>query len=420
MLLTNIGELVTFQGKTAQRGKAMAEPLVLHNVALRIEGEHIVEILPMDQLSEEEKKSGYDCQGKLVTPGFVDSHTHFIFGGSRAKEAALRRAGASYMDIMEAGGGIQYTVDHTRKASFDELYCQGEKRLNQFLSLGITTVEGKSGYGLDEETELRQLEVMAKLKEDHPMDIALTYMGPHALPREYKDRQEEFMDFQCDVMLPKVKDLVDFADIFTEKNVFELEESKRYLKAAKDLGIKRKVHADEIVTLGGAELAVAMEATSADHLLQVSEEGIKALAQGDTIATLLPLTAFSLKEDYAPARRLIDAGCAVALATDYNPGSCHSMSLPLLIALATNYMSMSMEETLCALTLNGAAAMDKADEVGSLESGKKADILLHDAKTLDDLPYFFAMNSVEAVMKAGKWVVDDKKKLLFVNQEEEC
>ena len=422
MLLYNIGELVTFRGTVAQRGKAMAEPLVLHDVAIRLEGDRIKAILPMDQLKEEEKNRGFDCRGKLVTPGFVDSHSHFIFGGSRAKEAAMRRAGASYMDIMEAGGGIQSTVDHTREASFDELYCLGLHRLNSFLSLGMTTVEGKSGYGLDKDTELRQLRVMQKLNQEHPVDLAITYMGPHALPREYKGDEEAFMNVQCEEMLPLVKeeDLADFVDIFTEKNVFELEASRRYLEKAKELGLKRKVHADEIVTLGGAELAVEMGAISADHLLKVSDEGVKALAEGETVATLLPLTAFSLKEDYAPARMLIDAGCAVALATDYNPGSCHSMSLPLLIALATNYMFMSMEETLCALTLNGAAALGRADDIGSIEAGKKADLLVHDAKTLDDLPYFFAMNSVEAVMKSGKWVVDHRKTLLLENQEEEC
>lgn len=422
MLLYNIGELVSFQGKSAIGGKSMSKPLVLKDVAIRIQDGIIQEIFPGGSLSEEEKHRGYDCQGKLVTPGFVDSHSHFVFGGSRAKEAALRRQGASYMDIMKAGGGIQSTVDQTRAASFSELYELGYHRLNEFLSLGVTTVEGKSGYGLDQDTELMQLRVMKKLKEDHPVDLAITYMGPHALPREYQGREEDFMDFQCEVMLPLIKEenLTDFVDIFTEKNVFEIEASRRYLETARKIGLSRKMHADEIVNIGGAQLAAAMECTSADHLLQISEEGIEALAQSETIATLLPLTAFSLKEDYAPARKLMDAGCALALATDYNPGSCHSLSVPLLIALATNYMAMTMEETLCALTLNGAAALGRAHELGTVEKGKKADLLLHDAATLDDLPYFFAMNSVEAVMKEGKWVVDHRKSILFSDQEEEC
>ena len=305
---------------------------------------------------------------------------------------------------MERGGGIQSTVNATRGMSVEEMASKALWFLDRMLEMGVTTVEAKSGYGLDKETELRMLEALRLLAEDeeNKVDIVPTFLGAHAVPAEYKGRTGEYVDFLIREVLPEASRLAEFFDIFTEKNVFETEDSRRMLQAAADSGMKLKLHADEIVQLGGAELAAECRAVSADHLLHVSDAGIKAMAEAGTVATLLPLTAFALKEEYAPARKFIDAGCAVALATDLNPGSCFSGSIPLTIALACIYMKMSVSETLTALTLNGAAAVDRADSIGSIEPGKRADILILHFDTLDALPYYVGMNCVDKVIKNGE------------------
>lgn len=276
--------------------------------------------------------------------------------------------------------------------------------IEEMSRMGVTTVEAKSGYGLDTDTELRMLRAIRRLAvdPDRSVDVAATFLGAHAVPEEYKGRTAEYVSLIIDEMLPKAKGLAEFCDIFTEKNVFELDDSRRLLAAAKEMGFKLKMHADEIVPLGGAELAVELGAVSADHLLHVSDEGIRRLAKGSTVATLLPLTAFALKEPFAPARKMIDAGCAVALATDLNPGSCFSGSIPLTIALACIYMGMSVEETLTALTLNGAAAIGRADKIGSIEPGKQADILILHFDSIDSLPYYVGMNTVDCVIARGE------------------
>lgn len=345
-----------------------------------------------------------DAAGRAVIPGFVDSHTHLIFGGYRPEEFSWRLKGDTYMSIMERGGGIQSTVNATRGMSVREMASKALWFLDRMLEMGVTTVEAKSGYGLDKETELRMLEALRLLAEDeeNKVDIVPTFLGAHAVPAEYKGRTGEYVDFLIREVLPEASRLAEFFDIFTEKNVFEIEDSRRMLQAAADSGMKLKLHADEIVQLGGAELAAECRAVSADHLLHVSDAGIKAMAEAGTVATLLPLTAFALKEEYAPARKFIDAGCAVALATDLNPGSCFSGSIPLTIALACIYMKMSVSETLTALTLNGAAAVDRADSIGSIEPGKRADILILHFDTLDALPYYVGMNCVDKVIKNGE------------------
>jgi imidazolonepropionase len=281
-----------------------------------------------------------DASGKAVLPGFVDSHTHFVFGGYRAEEFTWRLRGDDYMDIMNRGGGILSTVRATRAATEEELFRTGFERLTSMMSFGVTTVEGKSGYGLDMETEMKQLEVMKTIQSKHPMDVVSTFMGAHAVPPEYQGQEDKMIEDIISRVLPMVKekDLAEFCDIFTEKNVFTIEQSRRLLTAAAEMGFKLKIHADEIVPLGGAELAAEVGAVSADHLLQASDEGIAALAAKGVVATLLPGTAFSLKERYARAREMIDAGCAVALASDFNPGSCHTESIPLIVSLATLYM----------------------------------------------------------------------------------
>ena len=348
-----------------------------------------------------------DATGKALLPGFVDPHTHFVFGGYREEEFAWRMRGDSYMEIMERGGGIVNTTRATRTATEEELVDSARKRLDAMLRLGITTVEGKSGYGLDRETELKQLRVMHHLHDSHPVDIVPTYMGAHAIPEEWKGREDAFIDFQIEEMLPLVagEGLAEAADIFCEKGVFTIDQSRRYLQAAASLGLKPKLHADEIIPLGGAELAAELHCLSADHLLQASDEGIAALAATGTVATLLPLTAFSLREPYARARTMIDAGCIVALATDLNPGSSFTASVPLLFALACIYMQLTPEEAVTAFTLNSAAALGRADRIGSIDPGKQGDLLLLQFPSYKFLPYHVGMNIVERVIKKGEVVV---------------
>ncbi|MDO4800090.1 MAG: imidazolonepropionase, partial [Bacillota bacterium] len=294
-----------------------------------------------------------------------------------------------------------------REASEDELFALGVKRLNSMIGFGVTTVEGKSGYGLDRETELKQLRVMKRLNEVSSMDLVATFMGPHARPVEYKDNPQGFID-EMIRLLPEVAatGIPVFADIFCERNVFSVDESRQFLKAAREAGFKLKIHADEIVTLGGAELAGELGATSADHLLQASDAGLAAMKEAGVVATLLPITAFSLREDYARARHMIDSGMTVAIATDFNPGSCFSESVPLLIALATNHMKMTVEEMLTALTINGAAALGLADRIGSIEVGKQADLLVHEFPSYKFLPYHIGVSTVEKVIKKGVMILD--------------
>ncbi len=409
LIIKNASELVTCKGKSPKKGKDMADIGIINNGAVVIDNDTIVDVGATDDILKKYQGQSYDvidAQGKAVLPGFVDSHTHFIFGGYRADEFSWRLRGDSYMSIMERGGGITNTVRATRNTSLDEFVSVGKKRLDKMLSMGVTTVEGKSGYGLDYETEIRQLQAMRMLNETHPVDIVSTFLGPHSVLPEYKGKEEEFLDFMINDVIPEVVDkkLADFADIFCEKNVFTIEQSRRFLTEAKAAGLKLKIHADEIVQLGGAELAAELSAVSADHLLQASDEGIRKMAEAGVIATLLPATAFCLKEEYARGRHMIDSGCAVALATDFNPGSCFTNSIPLVIALAAINMKMSIEEIISALTINAAAAVGKNEEIGSIETGKKADIIILEYPSIHFLPYHAAVNIVETVIKNGKIV----------------
>lgn len=407
LLIKNAAQVVTPQGHTAIKGASMKDVKIYENASVLIEDGHIVAVgdgaewaktVPVDKQ--------IDATGKTVLPGFVDSHTHFVFGGYRADEFLWRMEGMTYMEIMERGGGINNTMKATRNASAEELIEHSMDILEKMLAFGITTVEGKSGYGMDHDTELKQLEVMKELEQRQPVEIVRTFMGAHSIPPEYKGRNEEFLKFLVKEVMPDVKkaDLAQFCDIFCEKGVLSIEESRQYLQQAKDMGFDLKIHADEIVTLGGAELGAELGCTSADHLLHASDEGIKALANSDTVATLLPTTAFCLKEPFAPARKMIDAGCAVALATDFNPGSGFTNSVPLMIALGVIYMGMTAEEAITALTLNGAAAVGRADTIGSIEEGKQADIVILQYPSYKFLPYHTGVNIVETVIKKGKVV----------------
>lgn len=278
------------------------------------------------------------------------------------------------------------------------------------LSFGVTTVEGKSGYGLDLSTEIKQLEVMEDLDKVHPVDIVRTFLGAHAVPEEYRSREDQYIDYLIDKVMPEIinRNLAEFCDVFCEENIFSIEQSKRLLSKAKEMGLRIKIHADEIIRLGGAELAATLGATSADHLLQASDKGIRDMADAGVVATLLPGTAFSLKEPYARGRYMIDHQCAVALATDFNPGSCFTESIPLIVALATLYMDITTEEAISALTINGAAALDRADTIGSIDVGKNGDVIMLEFPSYEYIPYRIAVSTVEKVIKRGSLVFDNK------------
>lgn len=348
-----------------------------------------------------------DAAGKIVTPGLIDPHTHIVFAGSREHELEMRLQGAAYMEIYQKGGGIHYTTKKTQEASEERLLLETRQRLNRFLQYGVTTVEAKSGYGLELKHELKQLEVAKKLQETHPVDLVSTFMGAHAIPSKYQENSDEYVRLVIEEMIPVVAErgLADFCDVFCEEGVFTVEQSRRILEAGKKAGLKPKIHADEIVSLGGAELAAEVGAISADHLLKASQRGIEELAKKGVIAVLLPGTAFFLMEKPADARKMIESGVPVALSTDRNPGSSPTESLPFIMNLACLTMKMTPAEVLSACTINAAHAIDKAGEIGSLEKGKKADLVIFDAPNYQFLQYNYAVNLVNTVIKNGKVVV---------------
>ena len=414
LIIKNAAQLVTCSGFKAKQGKEMSDLKVIDHGAVVIEAGLIKASGKTDDVlagidENDAREKGFDiidAAGKSVLPGFVDSHTHLVFGGYRAEEFSWRLRGDRYMDILKRGGGILDTVRATRGAESEELIEAGIQRLDSMVSFGVTTVEGKSGYGLDHDTEIKQLEVMQELDRRHPMDVVRTFLGAHAVPEAYKGREDLFIDYMIEQVMPDVVEgnLAEFCDIFCEKNVFSVDQSRRFLLKARAMGLKIKIHADEIEPLGGAELAAELKAVSADHLLQASDYGIAAIAEAGVVATLLPGTAFCLKEPYARGRYMIDKGCAVALATDLNPGSCFSESIPLVFALATLYMNISIEEAITALTLNGAAALDRADTIGSLDQGKLGDVIILEYPSYKFIPYHVGVSCVEKVIKKGKLV----------------
>jgi imidazolonepropionase len=430
IILKNAAELVTCSGFEAKKGKEMADLHIIHDGAVVVKEGQISAVGTTNEIVTEIEKAKLDLSAfdmidaanKAVLPGFVDSHTHFVFAGYRAEEFSWRLRGDTYMEIMQRGGGIANTVESTRKASAAELIEAGIKRLDSMLSIGVTTVEGKSGYGLDKETEIKrygldketeikQLEVMSHLDNVHYVDVVRTFLGAHAVPQNYKDKADEFIDYMMADVLPEVaeKNLAEFCDVFCEENVFSVDQSRRLLSRAKALGLKLKLHADEIVQIGGAELAAELGAVSADHLLQASNEGIRQMSEAGVVATLLPGTAFSLKEPYARGRFIIDNNCAVALATDFNPGSCFTESIPLIFVLATLYMNITIEEAVTALTINGAAALGRQDTIGSIDVGKKGDMIVLEYPSYKFIPYHLGISTIEKVVKTGNLIFDKEK-----------
>ncbi|MGD8523451.1 MAG: imidazolonepropionase [Desulfobacterales bacterium] len=419
IIIKNAAELVTCSGFEAKRGKEMADLHIIHDGAVVVKEGQISAVGTTKEIFTEIENSKLDLSAfdtidaanKAVLPGFVDSHTHFVFAGYRAEEFSWRLRGDTYMEIMQRGGGIANTVASTRKASAAELIESGIKRLDAMLSIGVTTVEGKSGYGLDKETEIKQLKVMGHLDNVHYVDVVRTFLGAHAVPQNFKGNPDAFVDYLTADVLPEVagKNLAEFCDVFCEKNVFSVDQSRRLLTQAKAQGLKIKLHADEIVQIGGAELAAELGAVSADHLLQASNEGIRQMSEAGVVATLLPGTAFSLKEPYARGRFIIDNNCAVALATDFNPGSCFTESIPLIFVLATLYMNITVEEAVTALTINGAAALDRQDSIGSIDIGKKGDMIVLEYPSYTFIPYHLGISTVEKVIKTGNLIFDKEK-----------
>ncbi|WP_318615837.1 imidazolonepropionase [Sporosarcina sp. YIM B06819] len=402
-------------GKQGPRAKTdMSELGIIEDGSLWIENGIIQAVGTTKELEitygeRTEEADIVDASGHLVTPGLVDPHTHVVYGGSREREFEMRLEGATYMDIMNAGGGIHATTRMTRAASEAELIEQATRRLDSFLAHGVTTVEGKSGYGMNLETELKQLRVMKKLQETHPIDVVPTFMGAHAVPLEYKGQEDAFIDYLIDEVLPVVMEekLAIFNDVFCEKGVFTPEQSERMLEAGKRVGLIPKIHADEIESYGGAELAAKVGAISAEHLLKASEEGIQAMAKAGTIACLLPATALYLREEAAAGRRMIDEGVPVAISTDCNPGSSPTTSMPLVMNLACISMRLTPAEALTAATYNAACAIKSEEKVGSLEIGKQGDVVLWDVKNYQELQYVFGVNHVKSVWKKGVQVVGE-------------
>lgn len=411
-LIRHIGQLVTPEGYKALRGAAMGQLKIINNAAIYIRDGIIQQVgkdaelaaMLAHRLDEIEIISAHH---KCVMPGIVDPHTHFLFAGAREKEFTNRLKGKPYLEILAEGGGICATMRATREAGEPELYAKAKALLVKMLRMGITTIEGKSGYGLDKENELKMLRVLKKLQQREPVNLVTTFLGAHAVPPEYQDNSDGYVEYIINEMLPVIAEegLAEFTDVFCEKGVFTNEQTRKILSAAKQAGMKVKMHADEMHSSGGAGLAVDMDCFSADHLLAISEADVEKIAASDTVAVLLPATAFCMRKNFAPARKMIDKGAIVALASDYNPGSCYTYSVPLIIALAVISMNMSLEEVITAMTLNAAAAIDRAAAVGSIQPGKKADLLILDTLDYRNLVYETGINLVGQVIKDGKCVM---------------
>ncbi|MGQ9565767.1 MAG: imidazolonepropionase [Candidatus Bathyarchaeales archaeon] len=414
LLVLNAEELVTLKGGSKKPfiGKQMTNLGAIRHGGLAINNGKIVAIGKTPKIrSQFEGNQLIDASGKLVMPGFIDPHTHLVFAGSREKEFELRIKGASYLEIFRRGGGILQTVWETRKASLSQLVEACEKTLDAMLAHGTTTVEAKSGYGLCLKDEIKILEAIKRLNRQHPISIVPTFMGAHAVPQEYEGRAEDYVELVSDKMIPKIaeKKLAEFCDVFCEKGVFNLEQSRKILQSGKKHGLKPKIHADELSQLGGTELAAEVGAISAEHMLFSSEDGLKALAKHGTIAVLLPAASFSLMINrYAEARKIIALNVPVALGTDYNP-SCWVESMQMVIAFACRELKMLPAEAITATTINAAHAIGRAGELGSLEVGKRADIQILNVANHNFLGYRFGTNMVDMVIKNGVLVVEQGK-----------
>jgi len=394
--LTNIGQLVSYNSET--RGMETRD-----NVEIAINDGVIAEI--GHRVNSANKQ--IDCSGKLVTPGFVDAHTHPVFLNGRENEFTMRLKGATYEEIAAAGGGIINSVDDVRHASESELFSRVLSRMDRFLSMGTTTVEAKSGYGLNTESEIKSLKVIDEVNKRHKIDMIATFMGAHAIPHEFKDNPDDYVNLICNEMLPAVaqQGIAKFNDVFCENGYFTIDQTRRILSEGTKIGLTPRLHADEFENSSAAELAAELGAISADHLMNVSDAGIEAIAEAGVIAILLPGTTFFLgSSDYAPLKKFEDAGVDIALATDFNPGSCYIQSMPFIIALSCIFMKMDVMSAVQAATFTSAKSLQVEDKVGSIEIGKQADLVIWDIERLVQIPYIVSDHPIRSVIKSGELI----------------
>ncbi len=413
LIITNIGQLVTMQGPVPRLGDDMKNIGLVENGAVAVAGEEILAAGKAEEVERDvelaEGCRAVDARGKVVTPGLIDPHTHPVFSKTRQNEFEMRILGKSYQEIAAAGGGIRSSVRDLRETPVADLTKRTTKTLENLLRHGITTIEAKSGYGLSTEAEIKSLEIIQNLNETQPLDLIPTFLGAHEVPDEYRDKRGEYIDLLINEMMPKVREnnLAEFCDIFTEDEVFNIEESRKIMTAAKKQGFKLKFHAEELGPTGGAELAAELAAISADHLVHITDNGIDAMAKAGTAAVLLPGTCFSLNSaHYAPARKMIQSGVIVALSTDCNPGSSYTESLSMIISLAALKYGMTAAESLSAVTVNAACALDRGGKIGQLIPGLPADVVVWDMEDYRELPYHYGVNLVKKVIKRGKMVLD--------------
>ena len=428
IIIHSANQVLTLAGNAPKRGTAQSALAILRDGAVAISGEKILAVgSTLDILGLADARTRkLDARGKIVLPGFVDAHTHVVFAGDRTNEFEMRLQGATYLEIQKAGGGIMSTVRATRAASPDELVAQSRLRLDAMLAHGTTTSEVKTGYGLNVENEIKMLRVIAALDAEHPMDLVPTFLGAHVVPEEYKGREDEYVELVVREMLPRVKSWkleVEsskskdptsnfqlftsnlFCDVFCDEGAFTLEQTRKILTRAKELGFGLRVHADEFANLGAARLAAELGAASADHLMVTRREEMQAMAKANVAAVLLPGTTFGLgKTNFADGRAFVEEGVPVALGSDINPGTCWCESMPFIIALACRYEKLTPAEAIVAATINAAASLGIADKVGSLEPGKLADVLVADVPDYRHLAYRFGANPVEVVIKRGRIV----------------
>lgn len=407
LLLKNIRQLVTVnaQGKKEKPGIGMRDLGIIENGAVLIEDGTIRWVGPTQAFNQPLSTDAdtFDASDLVALPGFVDAHTHLLFAGSREHEFALRAEGLDYQQIATQGGGILHTVATTRSATKKDLKKVAARRLDAMMKHGTTTAEIKSGYGLDSETEIKMLEAIKELADEHFVTVVPTFLGAHAIPPEFRSDPNGYVTLICETMLPYVarKKLAMFCDVFCERGYFSVEQSKKILEKAATLGLRLKLHADELSASGGSLLAAELKAVSVDHLEHIDERGIQELARSGVVAVLLPGVSFFLNHGYAPARRLIEAGVPVAIASDFNPGSCMSFSMPLMMTIACTHMRVTPEEAIVACTLHGAAALGLAGKLGSIEPGKEADMILYDIPNYRHLAYHFGINHARTIVKHG-------------------
>jgi imidazolonepropionase len=411
LLIQNASQLVTLKSKQTgpRTGTYMEEVGIIEDGAVAVSGDRITAVGKtqevLRQIQIDDKTKIIDATKKVVLPGFVDCHTHPVFGATREEEFDMRVRGRSYQEIAAAGGGIKSSVRTLRSKSKQELIEFALPYLDRLLSYGTTTIEAKSGYGLSLEDEIKMLEVIQELNHLHPIDLIPTFLGAHEVPPEYRDKKSEYIDLIINQMIPEVakRKLAVFCDIFCEKGVFDIEESRKILTAAKENGFKLKLHADQLSALGGSKLAAELGAVSADHLEFIDDEGIRSMKDAGVIGVMLPGASFGLgMKEYPPARKMIDAGLPIALATDFNPGSSFTESMPMIMSLSCLMMKMTPAETVTASTINSAYAVEKANEVGSIEVGKKADLVIWNIQSYKEIPYHYGVNLVDQVIKNGK------------------